>query len=382
MSNARSFLQERVIYEYLEYRAKQKKLYLYKIFEHGKRVLNKELNKVKMIEPIETSFPDINKMLFEGSNKSRPAEVKFLTSLFDYHKIDEYEKKFNDFKKHNGCIIVLKHDLLPKGLLEKLKADIFEIDIEDFRSFVIENFNRLLQKQLHNRESNYQRIWVTSQANNFYYDYKTYPVQSAKLSGIWCPTNNLTSYDLAKDDKIIFVKSGGEFQIKQSVNKYWKEQGEIYPYWKLQNIYIGKITSPIMSREEYCDLNDIDIKTPLWNDEYKSGKIKWSRVFCFKKEKEIIISNGISISEAHNDLGELIFPILFDVYTQQNTREITPNQYFSFLEYVSSKISEELESTKKINDNVNNFLEIFSKTKFDVQNVEYLIEKFQNDLLQ
>ncbi|WP_163536363.1 hypothetical protein [Gracilibacillus sp. YIM 98692] len=388
MSTAKAFLHERVIYEYLEYRTKQNKLYLYKTFSKGKRVLKRALFKVNMIKPIETSFPDINEMLFEGTNRVRPAEVKFLTSLFDYHKIDKYDREFNKFKKENGCIIVLKHDLLPNGLINKFKVDIYEIDIEDFRAFVIENFNRLIQKQLQNRDNKYQKIWLTSQVNNFYHHYRTYPVKPARLSGIWCPTNNLTSFDLAKGDKILFVKSGGEFQIKQKLNKYWKDQNAIYPNWKLQKLFVGKVTSPIMSREEYCDIHGIDPSIPLWNDEYKSGKTKWTRVFSFEKEREIIINGnkGISVSEAYGDLGELIFPILFDVYTQQNTREITPNQYFSLLEYISSKISDELEASRLLKEKVTNLISNIKESSSNAYRTNHFIENefrdIENNFLQ
>jgi hypothetical protein len=381
LSKGKSFLQERVIYEYLEYRTKQKKLFLYKTFNQGKRELNRELFKVNMIKPIETSFPDINEMLIEGSKKVRPAEVKFVTSLFKYHIDKNYQKEFEVFKKENGCIIVLKHDLLPKGLIEEFRVDIYEIDLEDFRAFVIENFNRLLQKQLHNRENNYQRIWLTSQVKNFYHHFKTYPVQPARLSGIWCPTNNLTSFDLAKDDKIVFIKSGGDFQIKQKLTKHLKEENAIYPNWLLQRIFVGKITSSIMSREEYCDIFKIDLNTPLWNDEYKIGKPKWDRVFCFEKEREIIIdggNNGIGLADAYDELGELIYPVLFDVYTQQNTREITPSQYFSLLEYVLSKISCELESSRLLKERVNNFL-YANQSKTNTLNYNQLLE---NEYLQ
>ncbi|MDQ0253357.1 hypothetical protein J2S74_000729 [Evansella vedderi] len=386
MSKAKAFLQERVIYEYLEYRTKQEKLFLYQIFYRGKRLLSKKMCKVKRIMPIETSFPDINEMLIEGSKKKRPAEVKFLTSLFDYHKLDKHKKQYQNFKNENGCIIVLKHDILPKGLMDDSNVDIYEIDIEDFRAFVIENFNRLLQKQLENREENFQRIWITSQVNNFYHDYKTYPVQPAKKSGIWCPTNNLTSFDLAKGDKIVFAKFGGEFQIKQQINSHWKKYKSIYPNWKLQGLFIGKITRPIMSREEYCTLFNIDVKTPLWNDEYKCGKPKWNRVFCFEKEREVILDSGIPIADLFNELEDIVYPTFFDVYTQQNTRELKTTQYNSFLEYVSSKVSEELDISRMLNNKMMNLIGSMRESNFNLhQNsteIKNQIQDFENDFLQ
>ncbi|ADU29404.1 hypothetical protein [Evansella cellulosilytica] len=381
MSKAKAFLQERVIYEYLEYRTKQEKLYLIQIFKRGKRVLSRKMFKVNMIKPIETTFPDINEMLIEGSNMIRSVEVKFLTSLFDYHKSKNYKKQYKKFREENGCIIVLKHDLLPKGLINEFDLDIYEIDIEDFRAFVIENFNRLLQKQLQNRENSFQRIWVTSQVKNFYYEYKTYPVKPAKKSGIWCPTNNLTSFDLAKDDKIIFIKFGGEYQIKQRINNHWKNHNLIYPKWKLQGLFIGRITRPIMSREEYCSMFDIDLNEPLWNDEYKHGKPKWDRVFCFEKEREIILqmgNNGISIADAYSELEDIIYPILFDVYTQQNTRELTASQYYSLLEYVSSQVSNELDSSRMLKDRIMTLMNTMRENSSDIS--EHSID-LENELM-
>lgn len=73
----------------------------------------------------------------------------------------------------------------------------------------------------------------------------------------------------------------------QNTNKYYE--------WKLNNIFICKVTSTIISREHYCQIKGIGSDTLLWYDETEDGKIKkrkgrdkfrWNRVFEFKKEEE------------------------------------------------------------------------------------------------
>jgi hypothetical protein len=122
----------------------------------------------------------------------------------------------------------------------------------------------------------------------------TKKIKPARESGIWCPTENLSGFDLAIGDRILFFKTiGGS---SQDVQKLFLSNQEIYSTWKLEEIWIGEITSKIYSRDEYCQYKKMPIVNQLWkNDSQKEGDWRWSRVFEFKKIKntktEILIAN-------------------------------------------------------------------------------------------
>ena len=145
-----SFLHEWVIYDYLLARVGEGTLRLRQVISFGKPLGKQKWVIVEDINPITgTAFPDIQALLLKGFSTKRPAEVKFTTSLFSYHKESKYLKKFNQFTADNGLILVAKHDYCPSGLSEKYKeVDVFEIDIEDFITFCRENFSRLLNRQI------------------------------------------------------------------------------------------------------------------------------------------------------------------------------------------------------------------------------------------
>ncbi|MFJ5717305.1 hypothetical protein [Neobacillus sp. NPDC093127] len=213
-SNAKAFIHERIIYEYMMLRFAENKLMMKHVVVAGKLSYKNKIVPVSYLEPIETTFPDVNKIVIKGDKcvKGRPGEIKFLSSDFNYHK-DEAEK-FNKFKKDSGCMIVLRHDYLPLGLIEKYHdIDVFELDKQDFERYVKENFDRLFNKQLFSREANHFNIWIMSQSPNFYKGYKRMNIEPASVSGIWCPKDKLTNYDISKGDKILFIKFGKEFGL-------------------------------------------------------------------------------------------------------------------------------------------------------------------------
>lgn len=89
--------------------------------------------KVAELKPIVgTAFPDIELIRLAGSATEFPAEVKFTTSLFDYHKKDS--SRFKIFRDRGGALIVLSHDYIPSGL-ERHEIDVYEIDQVDFTTF-------------------------------------------------------------------------------------------------------------------------------------------------------------------------------------------------------------------------------------------------------
>jgi hypothetical protein len=377
MNKAKAFLQERIIYEYMEYRANQGNLVMYQVMQNGALKGKKTKVYVPKLDPIETSFPDINWMNIKdekGKNYGRPAEIKFISSEFNYHKDKTYADSYLKFKNEKGCLIVLKHDTTPNGLLTDYNIDIYELDYQDFVSFVYENFHRLLHKQLINREGDSLKYWIMSQTTNFYKNYKTYPVRPANESHIWCPTDNLSSYDLAKKDKIIFIKFGGKFQIKQDVQSAWRNYHDIDSNWILQQLWVGEITVPIMNRKEYCDLQGINFSEPLWNDEVKSNK-KWPRVFQFKKER--VINCNIKLKELHTKIKDIVHPVFFEVFTQQNSREISPDQYIKLLEVISEELTHKITLEEELRTDLLNLINV---SKDNLDNTSFVINHLIHNL--
>ncbi len=283
-SGAWSFLHEWVIYNYLSSRSSEKTLRLKKIISSGIRVGRPFWVKVEQLKTIRgTAFPDINGMKLKGENSYRPAEVKFTTSLFDYHFFAKYKEKISEFTKEKGFILVASHDYLPNHLLTAIpQIDVFEIEIEDFIAFCRENFARLLNKQI--RAHTVTRVWLMYQGPNF--NEGKDRIKPARASYIWCPTENLTSFDLAIGDRILFYKTAGV--STQELQKKFKQDGIIDERWLLKEIYIAEVTSNIFSRSEYHHYKKHVKEQQLWiNDPTSSKNWRWNRVFEFKKIKAI-----------------------------------------------------------------------------------------------
>ena len=248
------FIHEWTIYEYLMYKTVEKTLRLKTIYRNGQISRKDAWKKVLQLEPIEgTDFPDIKGIKLEKDAKIRPAEIKFTTSLFNYHNDKKYADKFNKFIKDNGILIVLSHDYLPKHF-EKINMEIYEIDRYDFTTFCRENFDRLLNRQIKLHTEN--KVWVMYQGPNF--DLEDQYVKSARKSRIWCPTDNLTSFDLAIGDRLLFIKTiGGSTQEVQNNFDKIKEK------WTLTELIITEVSSKIKNRLEYCQLNNIPFTKKL-----------------------------------------------------------------------------------------------------------------------
>ncbi|KUO96522.1 hypothetical protein [Ferroacidibacillus organovorans] len=334
-----AFLHETVIYEYLMHRFNENQLRLRHIIINGLKEPKERWLKVTNLQDItNTRFPDINSITIKKDTKGeRPAEVKFTTSMFDYHRSKHHVKIYNEFVEKNGCIIVLKHDTLPKGILDKQLIDVFQLDESDFTSFARENFVRFLNRQIRSHQHN--KTWLMIQSKNFYEDNKL----AASQSNRWCPTDNLTVFDLSIDDKIIFIRTKGA--SKQNVNMFWSRHRMIYSEWFLSELWIGKVTSPIQSRKEYCDIYGWEVTTPLWYDETEIGRIdkkitqrkstgiRWNRVFEFKKVQELKNLN-IQMNQMNEYLPEFVHAVI-DIYTGKGSREISTDLYVSVMEYIA-----------------------------------------------
>ena len=335
-----SFLQEFVIYEYLMHRKLENNLRLKQIVQGSKRVLKEKFLNVSYLEDVKNGyFPDIDLIELKGDKMGkRPAEVKFITSAFEYHKSKKHELQFQDFVSNNGCIIVLSHDYIPPSLINNYTIDVYEIDMIDFVSFTKENFMRLLNRQI--KVHGYQKTWLMIQSKNF--NEGTLEVRPARESGIWCPVDSLSGLELGIGDRIIFVKTKGA--SKQNVNKYWSRSNQVFEKWTLDELWIGEVTSQIVSREEYYMIKRIPPKTPLWYDETIEGKSdsrvtsrkntleRWKRVFEFK-HKRTFDHLDIRMSELHIVLPDFV-RCTMDIFIGQGSREITSELYTSLMEFL------------------------------------------------
>ena len=331
-----AFIHEWILYEYMLAKYSEDTLRLKVIVYNGKINLKTRYIKVKKLMNItNTDFPDINFIQFEEEKFHRVAEVKFITSKFNYHK-DVYSKKasytYNDFLKDHGCIIVLAHDEMPKNL--KDSVDVFEIEQDDFISYIRENILRLINRQMH--KSILSKVWVMYQGPNFLKGYNE--VKPAKESGIWCPTDNLNGFELGKGDTILFIKTKGCRYQDLNTSKYNE--------WKLDSIFVCKVITTIMSREHYCQMKRINYDSLLWYDETEKGKsdsklrkrktkekFRWNRVFEFKKEDEFN-NLDLCIKDIPNSL-KCFKNICVEVFKNHISSEIEIEQYLKLFQYIA-----------------------------------------------
>ena len=337
-----AFLHETVIYEYMMDRYRDKQLRLKQVISNGKPLMKDKILKVEHLQEItDTFFPDIESITIKGDARgARPSEVKFVTSSFGYHKgksIKDIER-YNDFICRNGCIIVLQHDYLPNGIVDDFPVDVFEIDLVDFISYGTENFVRFLNRQI--KAHNFEKIWLMYQGKNFWYGNDLVP--SAMESGRWSPTENLTSFDLAVGDKVVFIRTSGCGQ--HDINSFWYGKGVVPEKWRLNELFISRVTHPIKSRDEYCKSKGIPDNIPLWYDETEISRkdnriqrrkgIRWKRVFEFK-----LLSYFMSLDIDMQELYEL-FPqftkAVADVFTNRGSREIKTGLYTAVIEHIAS----------------------------------------------
>jgi hypothetical protein len=341
----KAYLHERVLYEYMYHRFYNGKLLLKLVVKEGKVQYNSKTFTVDEINIINGQFPDVEKINFKKDysyKDGRQAEVKFLTSDFNYHKQPRHVKAFKDFFKNGGCIIVLRHDKPPKELFENYPIDIYELDYDDFNNYVKENHDRLLHKQILGRSGKAHKTWLFSATKKNFYGNKIKHngkvVTPSMDTGIWCPKNPTDPYEIAEKDKVIFIRFTGPQSTQVAIRKYWEEYNEIHPKWVIKKIWIGEVTMPLMSRDQYCEKMGVDALEPLWPSEIeikKDGNVKyWPQVFGYKLTKEI--DKEIYLAEAYEELDELVYPVFFNLFIQQNAVNITDVQYIKFLEWLTT----------------------------------------------
>lgn len=327
-----SFLHEWVIYDYLKSRVEERTLRIKKIFGNGSLLGKPHWIKVENILPISgTAFPDIQGIKLKGDMLHRPAEVKFTTSLFNYHLESKYHQKFDQFTKDKGFILVASHDYLPTNRLIELYPDIevYELEIEDFITYCRENFSRLLNRQI--KSHSISRVWLMYQGPNF--NHGTLEILPARNSCIWCPTENLTGFDLAPGDRVLFYKTSGLDRIKLQ-NKLLKE-GQMDPRWILREIFVAEVKSKIFSRYEYNQIRYKGQAPQLWkNDPKGSDTWRWNRVFQFSKIKIIEVDIPMGEIFAHQQ-GRAFASKAWEAFCFGKSREISLKDYRDLLEILA-----------------------------------------------
>lgn len=331
-----AFLHETVLYEYMTARFAKGSLRVRQVVISGNIVSKPCWKKVYQLDPIpNTRFPDVSGFGLKNKVK-RPAEVKFLTSFFRYHL--ESREDYVEFRKNQGCIVVLRHDSLPDSLVEDFPTiDVFELDFVDFVSYVNENLTRLLNRQLRSREDS--KVWVMQQSPNFWYEGASVP--PAKKSGIWCPSDTLSTLDLSPGDLILFARHSGKNY--QQVSTYWSNHKEVVSGWLLKGVFVARVLTPIYSRQEYLMRKKLPENTCLWYNETEEaeknprvrsrGGKKWPNVFEFSP---VINYEGIGIdlSSLYPRISSFV-DALRETYTTHVSREISLWAYIMFLEYLA-----------------------------------------------
>lgn len=328
-----SFIHEWTIYDYLMARYDEGNLRLKNVIHNGQLLGRSKWTRVDRLDPItSTGFPDIESIKLKGNKTSRPAEVKFSSSNFKYHSSPKAVSNYQKFKSDHGFILVLHHDHLPSGLVDDYPdIDVYEVDQSDFISFCRENFVRLLNRQI--KLHTESKIWIMYQGPNFNHgDKYTKPARNSK---IWCPTENLTGYDLAIGDRVLFIKTIGGSRIDVQ-NKYLKEN-VIYEKWNLTEIYIAEVASKIFSRSEYQQYSKKSIEQKLWlnDDQKENGTWRWNRVFRFKEISSI--EPELAMRLLFNNIRSREFVVkALEAFCYGKSRELSLKDYQNVLEVIAS----------------------------------------------
>ncbi|SVD20478.1 uncharacterized protein METZ01_LOCUS373332, partial [marine metagenome] len=252
-------------------------------------------------------------------------------------------------EKANGLIVIsLKHDYMPRGFSSE-KLDVWELDYSDFSSWCRINFDLLLARQMNVHSGNRRVYLMMPGSKNFHpVSNKSQTVPPAIQSGIWCPQTTYTGYDLAEGDIILFMRMRGCNSIivqppyilernrlaSGGSRRNWLSRTNSLHPWRILDIHICEVSSEILSREEYCDINSIARSTQLWVDDSKqSGKWRWDRVFEFKHKKQI--NCNIEVSKLYNrQVGHKLVFTLADFLRQAgaNRFEIDNDEYVYLLQ--------------------------------------------------
>lgn len=331
-----ALLQENSIYQYLMQRRDEKRLVLKPIYINNNFISNnKYYNVIELNDITNTKFPDIDIINIKEDKKGkRPAEVKFLTSQFSYHYEKKYKDKFENFKKNNGCIIVYKHDIVPKDLLKTDDLDIYELNQNDFIAYIKENFDRLFFEQVQNSKD--KNIWLfhAGRESNFWKSIKVKKeseiaiVEPGVKSGLWCPKKYIKPSQLTNGDKVIFIKTSGvrQDQLQNEFEEYKKS-------WKLDKLCITTVSSPVMSREEFLIRNKkYSNKKYLWPTEVKGKEYE----FIFQFNTESILENLNIDMNIFYEKNIIFYNSVKELFLRQREKSIDIDTYTKFLEIMAN----------------------------------------------
>lgn len=293
--------------------------------------MEKKVDVSNMNDITNTRFPDVDGITIKSDKKGkRPAEVKFLTSQFNYHNNKKYKKEYSEFIKNNGFILVYKHDIIPSKLnIDEI--DIYELIQEDFINFVKENFERLFYQQV--KEKKDRNVWISycGRESNFKKGYKKdgINIKPAIESNIWCPTKNISPNEMTVGDKVIFIKTKGV--NGQSLQEDYDNR---ICEWYLDEVYICEVKSPIMSRVEYCRRHNIPSDKFLWASEAKANKISYNYIFEFFIERSYI-DLDMSLGELRENIPNIVDFKIKEVFLRSKDKKIDINEYVELIEYIS-----------------------------------------------
>lgn len=331
-----ALLHENTIYQYLMQRRDEKRLVLKPIYINNEYISSDKYYNVRSLDDItDTRFPDIDFIDIKEDKKGRrPAEVKFLTSQFNYHYEKKYRERFEGFKLENGCIIVYRHDIAPKGLLDEHNLDIYELNQNDFIAYVKENFDRLFFEQVQNSRD--KNIWLfhAGRESNFWKSKKLKGdndiaiVEPAINSGLWCPKKYIKPSELTTGDKVIFIKTSGVGQ-KELQNNYEDNK----KLWKLDKLCITTVKSPVMSREEFLIRNKKYMKKKyLWPTEITGKKYE----FVFQFNTESILDNLNIDMDIFIEKNYYFYNNVKELFLRQKEKSIDIDTYTKFLENIAN----------------------------------------------
>lgn len=331
MANTVSFINEQIVYFYMQYRFDNNELYLYPIIKNGK-FFDKNNRKEKIIHYKQisgTRFPDIDEIKFIKEKNVRPAEIKFVTSKFNYHNEDKYKREYKLFKEKNGIIISVKHDLLPNGMKINDGIDVYQIDYFDFIQYCKENFSLLISRQIDLHMN--RNIWIMYASSNFF-EQKDNVLPAIKTKR-WAPSQNLGNLEIGIGDIILFVKCKGLNRIQSQ--KYFLENNRVpSPELFIEKLIITTVNLNIISREEYCYKNKINFNDKLWPDEINNGP-KWTKIFEFNIIKQVDKKIFLKKLYDYSNATESIAVFFTEVFQMPNLgKKITEENYLKFLEYI------------------------------------------------
>ena len=152
----------------------------------------------------------------------------------------------------------------------------------------------------------------------------------ARKSFIWCPTENLTGFDLAPGDRVLFFKTSGI--ATQDLQREFQKENSIDERWALKEIYVAEIKSKIFSRNEFTFHNHLSESEKLWkNDPKISDDWRWNRVFEFRCIK--IMNSQTKMSELYANTQSKQFVLkALEAFCYGKSRELSLEEYRNLLE--------------------------------------------------